>query len=245
MACIFILLGLGAFVFAFLLFISAPYGRHRRGGWDPQINGRAGWILMEFPAVAVFAFLFFAGINSKSPAAVVFLALWEFHYLYRAFLFPALMRGSSVMPVVIVLMGILFNVLNAYINARSLFTFSGGYPASWLLDPRFLVGSIIFLAGFSIHFTSDRILRNLRKPGETGYKIPAGGLFRFISCPNYFGELIQWLGWAVATWSLAGLVFFLWTFANLFPRALSHHRWYKARFPDFPRARRAIIPFIL
>ena len=85
----------------------------------------------------------------------------------------------------------------------------------------------------------------LRKPGETGYKIPRGWLYEKISCPNYFGEFLIWTGWAIATWSSAGVVFVLWTLANLLPRALSTHQWYRQKFADYPAQRRAVIPGIL
>jgi len=62
---------------------------------------------------------------------------------------------------------------------------------------------------------------------------------------DYLGEIVEWTGWAVATWSLAGLAFALYTAANLAPRALSHHAWYRARFPEYPPSRRALVPFLL
>jgi steroid 5-alpha reductase family enzyme len=88
------------------------------------------------------------------------------------------------------------------------------------------------------------VLRTLRKPGETGYKIPHGGLYRFISSPNYFGELLEWSGFAIAAQTLAGWAFFFFTFANLAPRAVSHHRWYREKFSEYPSSRRALIPFL-
>ncbi|MHA1777308.1 MAG: 3-oxo-5-alpha-steroid 4-dehydrogenase, partial [Promethearchaeota archaeon] len=109
----------------------------------------------------------------------------------------------------------------------------------------FIIGTIIWICGFIINIYSDYILRNLREPGENGYKIPYGGLFRFVSCPNYLGEILEWIGWAVLTWSISGLVFALWTIANLIPRAISHHRWYHQHFEEYPQNRKAIIPFIL
>ena len=33
--------------------------------------------------------------------------------------------------------------------------------------------------------------------------------------------------------------------ANLVPRALATHRWYRERFPDYPQDRKALIPFVL
>ena len=92
---------------------------------------------------------------------------------------------------------------------------------------------------------SDNILLRLRKPGGSGYSIPRGGAFRYVSCPNYLGELLEWAGWALATWSLAGLAFFAYAVANLLPRALSHHRWYREKFEDYPAKRRALIPGML
>ena len=55
----------------------------------------------------------------------------------------------------------------------------------WLLDPRFLLGVGIFLLGLATNIHSDYILINLRKPGETGYKIPTGGMFEYVSAANY------------------------------------------------------------
>src|SRR5690554_201348 len=119
------------------------------------------------------------------------------------------------------------------------------YTIDWLTTPQFIIGSLVFIAGAIINKHSDTLLIRLRKPNETGYKIPQGGLFEYVSCPNLFGEVVQWLGFAILTWSLPGLAFFVWTFANLVPRALSHHKWYLNHFQDYPKKRKAIIPFVL
>ena len=104
---------------------------------------------------------------------------------------------------------------------------------------------MIFLVGYGINLAADRTLRGLRRAGETGYQIPQGGLYRWVSCPNYLGEIIEWCGWALATWSLPGLAFATYTAANLGPRAIANHRWYRQAFPDYPRNRRALIPGLL
>jgi 3-oxo-5-alpha-steroid 4-dehydrogenase 1 len=116
---------------------------------------------------------------------------------------------------------------------------------AWLVDPRFIVGILLFAAGFFLAKHSDAILGNLRKPGETGYKIPQGGAYRFVSCPNYLGEMLQWTGFAIAGWSLPALAFVCFTAANLIPKALSSHRWYREKFSDYPSSRKAVIPFLL
>ena len=154
------------------------------------------------------------------------------------------------MPLVVAALAFVFNVINGYLNGRWLFTpglFDPPHLASggWLADPRFWIGALLFVTGYAINQHSDQVLFSLRRPGETGYEIPRGGLYRFVSCPSYTGEMIEWLGWAILAWSPAGLAFFVWTTANLLPRAITHHRWYQEKFPDYPRERKAIIPFVL
>jgi len=232
-------------VFVALFFVSAPYGRHIRRGWGPLIPNLFGWIIMETPAVLVFVLCFAIGTAPKNLPILLFFALWELHYVHRAFIYPLTIRdGYKKMPVAVILMGFGFNMGNAYANGRYLFTLSGGFPQSWLHDPRFLAGATLFLAGFIINRWADLDLRALRRPGETGYRIPYGGLYRWVSCPNYLGEIVEWSGWALATWSLPGLAFAVWTFANLAPRARSHHAWYHTNFQEYPKERKALIPWI-
>jgi hypothetical protein len=236
--------GVAAAVLPVLLFVTAPYGRHARKGWGPTIPNLWAWILMEIPAPVGMAAWFVMG-GRFDVASLAFLAVWELHYCQRTFVFPFLMKpGDPPMPLSIAMFGFLFNLFNAYVNGRWLFSFADPYPASWLWDPRFLIGVAIFLAGFAINLHSDHVLRSLRKPGDTSFKIPRGGMFRFVSAANYLGELTEWVGWAVLTWSWPGAAFAFWTFANLGPRARSNHRWYKATFPEYPVDRKALIPFV-
>ena len=236
--------GVAAITVVALCFLSAPYGRHTRAGWGPSLASRWGWVVMETPAALGIAACF-AVRPPSSPVPWIALALWEVHYVNRAFVFPFRMRGGAKpMPVSIAAMGAFFNLINGYLNGRWLTVF-GHYTLDWLTDPRFVVGVIVMATGFAINLRADATLRTLRAPGETAYKIPTGGLYRWISCPNYFGEMLEWIGWAVLTWSPAGLSFAVWTIANLAPRAWTHHQWYRQQFADYPRTRRALIPFVL
>jgi steroid 5-alpha reductase family enzyme len=192
----------------------------------------------------VFAVVYLAGAGRAHLVPLLFFGLWQVHYAYRAFVYPFSLRGGKRIPVTIMLMAIAFNLLNATVNAMAV-SVIGDYPTSWLVDPRFLAGVALFVAGLAINRSADRTLRSLRAPGESGYKMPTGGAYRWISCPNYFGEIVQWCGWALATWSLGGLAFALYTTANLAPRALDHHRWYRENFPDYPPGRRALVPFVV
>jgi len=230
--------------FVALFFISAPYGRHARRGWGPHLPNWLGWLLMESVSAIMMLAMFFAGSAPRTAATIIFLLMWEAHYLHRAFIYPFMLRdGKKKMPLAIPLMAAGFNLGNAYINSRYLFHFADDrYSVDWLLDPRFILGAILFVGSYFINRWADNTLRSLRQPGETGYKIPHGGLYRYISCPNYFGEILEWLGWAIATWSLPGLAFAVWTFANLAPRAQANHKWYYEQFGDYPRERKALIP---
>ncbi len=233
-------------IFISLFFISAPYGRHVRSGWGPKLPNWLGWLLMESVSAIGFLVTFLVGDAPHTATIWVFLLMWEGHYIHRSFIYPFMLRDRQLkMPAAITLMAVAFNLSNSYMNGRYLFHFSGErYATDWLLDPRFILGAILFITGFTINRWADDTLLRLRLPGETGYKIPQGGLYRVISCPNYFGEIIEWIGWAVATWSLPGLIFAIWTFANLAPRAQSHHRWYHDHFSEYPKGRKALIPGI-
>jgi 3-oxo-5-alpha-steroid 4-dehydrogenase 1 len=78
-------------------------------------------------------------------------------------------------------------VWNGYLQTRAL-TALYFYPSEWLHDPRFVLGSVMFVTGLALNFHSDHILRNLRKPGDPPvYKIPRGGLFEYVSTANYTG----------------------------------------------------------
>jgi 3-oxo-5-alpha-steroid 4-dehydrogenase 1 len=161
--------------------------------------------------------------------------------------FPLLIRGKDVMPLSIILSGVLFNSANAYMQGMWIFHLAPAdrYPPEWLATPQFIIGTAVFFGGWFINLQSDAIIRRLRAPGDTAFHIPRGGLFRYVTAANYFGEFVEWLGWALLTWSLAGVVFAIWTFANLGPRAHRHHRWYQQQFgADYPPERRRMIPFL-
>jgi protein-S-isoprenylcysteine O-methyltransferase Ste14 len=238
--------GLAAVSAVALFFVSAPYGRYFRRGWGPSISSTVGWLVMEMPSGLMMAALWASSDRRANPASAILAALWVGHYVYRAFVFPFIRRGQGhPMPLAIVGMACLFNLVNAYLNGRWLFAFGPERGATWLIDPRFAAGLALVILGFATHVTADRQLAGLRAPGDTTYRIPRGLLFDWISCPNYLGETLEWTGWALAAWSWPALSFAVWTAANLVPRALTHHRWYRAHFADYPAERKAILPGLL
>ncbi|MEW6430113.1 MAG: DUF1295 domain-containing protein [Myxococcota bacterium] len=231
-----VVLVMAALVFPILFFVNAPYGRHHRQGWGPSVSAKRGWVIMESPSVFLFAAVWFANPHFGDPLVVALGLLWLTHYAQRTFVFPALIQGGKPHSWLTVGLAIVFNVLNASGNAGSL--------APRAFDVPFFVGAAIFLGAMALNVHSDHVLRTLRAPGETGYKIPTGGAFAWVSAPNYLGELLEWVGFAIAAQTLAAWAFAAFTFANLAPRAIANHRWYRETFPDYPKSRKALIPFV-
>jgi 3-oxo-5-alpha-steroid 4-dehydrogenase 1 len=235
-------------VFVSLFFVDAGYGRFYAPKWGPAIDNRLGWMLMEAPVFVAMLLLWWLSDRREDGIRLVFLLLFELHYFHRAFVFPWLMRGRSKMPLSIIGTAVLFNTLNAYMQGGWLFYVSpvDYYSADWLTSLPFLSGTALFLFGRGVNIHSDRIIRTLRKPGDTAHYLPRGGMFRWVTSANYFGELVEWTGFAILTWSVSGAVFALWTFANLAPRAARIYNGYRQEFPEQldTRTTKRIIPFI-
>ena len=236
-------LGLAGITFIALQFVTAPYGRHVKKGWGSLIPNQLGWFLMELPS---FAIMFLCWIWSESSYyAQMLFGIWSMHYFLRTFVFPFRIKTKGKkMPISIMWSGVLFNIINAGINAYYLSVlehYSSDHFYSW----NFYLGAFLFGMGFLGNQISDTMLIRLRTDKDQSYKIPRGFLFKYVSCPNHFFEIMEWAGFAIMAWSLPALCFLAWTAANLLPRAMKHHQWYLDHFPDYPENRKSIIPFVL
>jgi len=236
-----------ALVTATLLLVDAPYGRHVRSGWGPQIPTRLGWVLMESPASLFFLYFYIKGEHATHVAALILLLMWQVHYAHRAFIYPFQLRlePGARTPLAVILPGALYCAVNGYLNGHFISSHADHLNNGWLADARFWLGLSFFSAGFYLNKSSDAILRRLRDESGRGYHVPYGGGFRWVSMPNYLGELLTWTGFAIASWSLAGASFVAFTAANLIPRAIANHKWYREKFPEYPENRKAIIPFVI
>ena len=245
---VWIMLGLAVVVFIALQRITAGYGMMYTKKWGPTVGNRLGWILMELPAFLAMLLLWVLSPRCGEAAQIVMGGFFLFHYFQRTFIFPLLIKGKSRMPLAVMLMGMVFNTINSYMIGGWLFYVAPAdyYGLSWLWSPLFILGSLVFFAGMAINLQSDRIIRNLRRPGDTRHYIPRGGMFRYVASANYFGEFVEWVGYAILTWSIGGLAFAVWTFANLAPRAMKIHKRYEEEFGEEYKKlnRRYIIPFI-
>jgi len=241
-----------------LFVTSAPYGKHAQEGAclrkGPLLPAKACWVLMECPTLvlaAVFVWISPSDCLRKRPSNLIILGLFVLHYIQRSLIYPLRIRGGAPMNTFIFTSAMTFCAWNGYLQVRDLTHLSCqdeepfAQSDARLWSPTFYFGVALFLAGFCANLHSDAILRNLRKPGETGYKIPRGGLFEYVSGANFTAEIFEWFGFAIAAGTPTALCFAVFTFSNIAPRAHAHHQWYLKKFKDdYPANRKAVIPFI-
>lgn len=246
---------IGLVVWVALYFVDAGYGKMVSDKWGPAINNKIGWLLMECPVFLVVLYFWAKSEVRFELPYLIFFLLFELHYFHRSFICPMLMRGNSKMPLAIMGLSVIWNLINGYLQGKFLFelapansAYHAMYSAEWLHDWRFIAGTCIFFVGMIINIHSDHVIRHLRKPGDTKHYLPKGGMYRYVTSANYLGEIIEWTGWALLTWSLAGFVFVWFTMSNLVPRANSIYHKYEKDFAEEFKARRPklkrIIPFI-
>ena len=242
----------GLIIFVVLFFVTAPYGRYNSLKWGKSVSTRMGWILMEIPAFVVFptvvvGYWIILDISVNLPISI-FLFLWCFHYFNRTFIYPLRIRNKpNSMALITMLSGIVFNTISGVLLGYWFGVINNNYPISWLTSWQLATGLIIFIIGMGINWRSDDLLIQLlrRRSKDNEYLIPRGGLFRWVSCPNYLGEIIEWIGFAIMTGALPTILFSWWVCANLIPRSIAHHRDYQKKFDEYPPERRAILPYVL
>ena len=238
---LFVWIFIGLCTFTYLIFSKtiAPYGRHSNSDWGIMIDNRWGWFWMELPALVLMPLIILISPVEKNAIIALILSLWILHYFYRTILFPIKLKTTGKkMPIIIVVSAFIFNLFNGFFV---------GYEIGNISQLEFgintIIGLIIFFVGMYINRSSDNKLISLRQENKE-YQIPNGGMFKYISCPNHFGEIVEWIGFSIIVLNLGSLSFALWTAFNLIPRALNHHNWYINSFKEYPNDRKAVIPFI-
>lgn len=234
--------------------VKSPYGRFASNKMGISLNPKLGWWLMEIPATVVFLWFYFQGKNATELVPMIMAGIWILHYSNRGWFFPLSIRTvpgkKSTFGISVMLAGMFVTSIHGYLNARWFSDVGTHFTPDWLTDPRFIGGLIIYAAGLFVILQSESIMRNLRPKNTdnaaamTEYKIPFGGMFRWVSSPQYLGELIAWTGFSILTWGVPGLIIFLISAGNLVPRAFATHKWYREKFSDYPAQRKAIVPFI-
>ncbi|XGW19023.1 hypothetical protein V3C99_003103 [Haemonchus contortus] len=230
----------GVFVMVSLLLgMRAVYGRYTIQS-SFTIPTRYAWFIQELPSFVIPVYYI---VGCRSVAGFIVLAAFIIHYFNRTFIYPFQLKSGNGSPWFICLSAIAFCTWNGYLQG----SYHGQYydPSSFFSNCLTFIGMSMFAMGMFINIHSDSILRSLRKPGETGYKIPRGGLFEYVSGANFVGEIVEWAGFAIMSGSLPAMAFAIFTACNIGPRAIQHHQWYLSKFPDYPRDRKAVIPFVL
>ncbi|CUS14668.1 unnamed protein product [Tuber aestivum] len=227
--------------------------------------GKPGWIFMELfsPLTLLYTICTNPERTGEIPKTHTWLAsLYCIHYLHRALLSP--IRNSSMGPMnfIMVCAGVSFNI----INGSAIGGWLGGYGSAadvpvWQVS----IGSAMFVLGLWGNMYHEEILREIRRDtsfakdaekqgrlvrsGGRVYKIPEGGLFKWVWCPHYFCEWIEWGGYAIAGGGfvnfLPATLFVVNELATMLPRAMQQKRWYKNNFSkDVLPKRKAAIPGI-
>ena len=227
-------------IFPINLIFKAPYGKHSTKKWGKTIDNKTGWFLMELPALVTCPLIYFIAVEEIS-LSIGFVFIWITHYFNRTIIYPLRIKtkGKKI-PIAIVASAFFFNLINGFLNGYfiSLINFES------LSFTYIISGLLIFIIGFYVNVSSDNKLIKLRT-NQKDYVIPKGGLFNYVSCPNFLGEIIEWLGFAIMTLNLGSTSFLIWTICNLIPRSKAHHKWYKENFEKYPTTRKAVIPYLL
>lgn len=199
--------------------------------------------------------------------AVLFLT----HYANRALISPLRTPSRSKSSLIIPIAGAGFNIINgpllgAYLSSPA----ARAHTAGAFGSARFWAGIALWAAGLAGNIAHDEILLNIRRRrqaqtnntkegGKEHYAVPHGLLFRLVSFPNYFCEWAEWLGFALAAAPLPSFasgsallasisppwIFLLAEFFTMLPRAWRGHKWYHSKFPDYPKERKVVIPYLL
>jgi len=254
------LIASGVVTFVLLIFLAAPYGRYSTNALAPYfgftVSGKFAWVFQEAPCLWVAAILIFLGNNPcladhNNLSTLVLLSMFLVHYTQRTCVFPFLIRQCKDCPFGIFFMAFSFCCVNGWLQSAFLLRHHCTSPSKLeVWHPQFILGSLLFIFGFVCNLHADHVLRNLRKTtikATQRYSIPYGGMFKYVSAANYFGEIMEWCGYAVAMNNFVGVAFAFFTFCNIGPRGRQHHQWYLNVFKEQNYSklnRKAVIPFL-
>lgn len=250
--------------FFILFIIPAYYGRYSNRKRFLMFSDQFAWIFQESPCIYISLFYLYDFIMSPNFVwnyfnvfRIFLVLLFTGHYVHRSLIYPFKLKKNKAertFPIEISIMAFTFCIVNSILQCRSILYFTDYEEKSEDQFSKFLsrnlirllYGAGLFAFGMWTNISHDYHLFEKRNEKEDqGYVIPEYFLFKYISCPNYFGEILEWIGYALMANTISAWIFVFSTFSNLFPRALTHHKWYRNKFEYYPKNRRAIIPFII
>ncbi|TIA91427.1 hypothetical protein E3P99_01077 [Wallemia hederae] len=218
------------------IFYNAPFGRFADASSPLRLNGKLTWCAMEL--VSPVCFIIALHSHSLTQPQLITSLLFITHYVNRSFIYPVFNPSQSPSHLLVLLSAAAFNTANGSLQ--------GWYAArvekiDWL-------GVSVMVIGFCGNVYHDFLLFSTKRRAKGGYAIPSGGLFDYVSYPNYLCEWIEWLGYALATKSSIHsppFTFLLALIAVMLPRAYNGQRWYRSKFSNYPPSRKIVIPYIL
>jgi hypothetical protein len=229
----------GTIFFIILFKFQAPYGKFFNEKYGPSINGKLAWFIFE--SVPLFSFNYFYDY-SKQNIKLIFAIMFNLHYINRGLIYPIRMKRMKPNALISGLTAVMYNILNGYLNATQFMNYQ--YNLYTLL-----IGILVFSIGMYLNIQADNHLIELKERcRKNEYKLPVEGLFKYVTCGNYFAEIIEWFGWVIATNFAPGSIGFLYfTCCNLIPRAIKTHEWYKSKKwnrRNYPKDRNILIPYL-
>lgn len=143
---------------------------------------------------------------------------------------------------------------NLFKNSAHYWILSGFGIAHFLYAPNF-VGSqsipliysavAVFFFAELANFCTHLILRDLRPAGTNARAIPRGFGFSLVSCPNYFFEMVAWIAFSVMTGLPSAWFFTAVASGQMWMWAVKKHKRYLKEFPEYPKSRKPMIPFLM
>jgi len=217
-----------------------------------QISWRLVFVMEYLGPLWIFPiFLYFPSIFYNSPVLErtltqkVAFVLVMFHFLKRELESLFVHRFSNgTMPIT----RLPLNCLHYWIIFATMvgyFIFHPKYTPPFTRPEVIYTFAAIFMLFEILNFQTHLVLRNLRPRGTKQRGIPHGWGFELVSCANYLWETLAWIVFAVMTQTVTGWFFVAVAFYFMSNWALKKHKMYKKEFSDYPRIRRAIIPFFL
>lgn len=113
-----------------------------------------------------------------------------------------------------------------------------------------VVTTASFLFAWYKQFESNMIFINLRKnsSGKVAtekHLLPTGGWFELVSSPHMTSEVLMYILLGVLLFQNTSYKWVIvWVVTNQLNNAWLTHKWYKENFKNFPKQRKAFIPYI-
>ena len=225
--------------------LSLGYSKFAKQEQGYSLPSRLGMFLIYFPPVLLFPGVLVANEVTWTSWHMLVTALMMLHFGKRCFETLFVHKYSGVMNGwTVVTIGGLYACLSALLGLVAVEEVSVSMAESAAFSQWLGLGLGVWILGTVINAYHHVLLANLRKPGETGYKLPKGGLFGLVACPHYLGEIIAWCGYMIFFRHVGAYAATLTMSLYLLGRAHNTVKWYRGRVEGVPENWKRVIPFV-